>query len=70
MTPQPVTESKQWYQSKTVILNAVTMLIGVLSLLAGSSDLLDPTATKWVLFAIGALNIVIRVYFTSEPVAH
>lgn len=56
-----------WYQSKTVIFNAITTVIGVLALVA-QSDLITLEVVKVVLIIVGALNVVLRVWFTDSAV--
>ena len=60
---------KKWYQSKMVWLGIITTLIGALSLV---SDLLNkPTVSPQdiILLLSGILGIVLRVWFTTQPVS-
>jgi len=59
---------KKWYQSKTVWLGIITTLIGALGLV---SDFLGkPTSSPQdiTLLLSGILGVVLRVWFTSQPV--
>jgi hypothetical protein len=59
---------KKWYQSKMVWLGIITTLIGALGLV---SDLLGkPTVSPQdiTLLLSGILGIVLRVWFTTQPV--
>ena len=60
---------KKWYKSKTVWLGVITTLIGALGLV---SDLLGkPTISSQdiTLLLSGILGVVLRVWFTTEPIA-
>ena len=62
--------SKLWYESKIFWLNILTAAVAMLALLADpSSAYVPPEAIKWVILAIGVLNVVLRVFFTSEAIA-
>lgn len=60
---------KKWYKSKTVWLGVITTLIGVLGLV---SDLLGKatiTPQDVVLLFSGVLGVILRVWFTTAPIA-
>jgi hypothetical protein len=58
-----------WYESKIFWLNLLTAVAAILALLADpSGDFVTPDVAKWIAFAVAALNVVLRVFFTSQPV--
>jgi hypothetical protein len=60
---------KPWYQSKVVWLNVITTVIAVLSLFGTETlSFMTPQVTELVLFSVAVLNVLLRVWFTSEPV--
>jgi len=62
-------ESKKWYQSKLVWLGILQTLIGSLGLVA---ELLQKAVIQpfdLVFLFSGILTIVIRVFFTNQPIA-
>lgn len=62
-------EAKQWWQSKTIVLN---VLVGVLAVAEATTDalkpVLPPEAIGGVLAVVAALNVVLRVA-TGQPIA-
>ena len=59
---------KKWYQSKIVWLGIIQTLIGALGLV---SDLLGKgtiSSQDITLLSIGILNVILRVWFTTEPI--
>lgn len=58
---------KPWYQSKTLWFNVFTMLV----LIAEQIPALWPNPPEWLTVAVGAVlvvgNVILRVWFTSEP---
>lgn len=56
---------KQAFASKVVWLNIITSAIGILMLAAQMSEL-EPFA-PWIVLVVGALNIILRIWFTTEP---
>lgn len=62
-----------FWKSKTVWLNALTLIVMVLALFAPGSqfaDLLSPQITTWLSVAAAVINIVLRVFFTEAPVSN
>lgn len=57
---------KPFYFSKTVWLNVITTIIGALALLPGT---IPAEYEPYVLLAVGVLNVVLRVWFTDQPIA-
>lgn len=57
-----------WYTSKTVIFNAITTLVAVLSFLPSVSNLIPAEALPYLLAGVGVLNIVLRIWFTDSAV--
>ena len=63
------TTPKPFYASKMVWFNAITTLIAVLSLLPQASGLdLPPQVANYALLAVGVLNVILRVWFTTAPI--
>jgi hypothetical protein len=60
---------KLWYQSKTLWLNVITTVIAVLSLVGTETlSFMTPQTTELVLLTVAVLNVILRVWFTAEPV--
>jgi len=65
-------DGKMWYESKVVWLNVVLTLIGALTVI---SDYLSKAPTLalsvpgGLMVAIGILGVILRVWFTDQPVA-
>lgn len=57
---------KPWYQSKTVWIGILTVIISLLNYL-GQQDFSDLGAVNWPTFAAGALMIVLR-WVTDQPI--
>lgn len=56
---------KAWYQSKTVWFNIVMTVVGASAALAGSF----PQWAPWLGGVTVVGNVVLRVWFTSQPVS-
>ena len=55
-------DSKRWWQSKTIVVNAITAGIAVLTALQGQALIADnPQAAAWIVAGLGALNIGLRI---------
>ena len=52
--------------SKTVILNLITLFIGIITLSQGMPQFQE--FAPWLVFVSGVLNLVLRVFFTSKPI--
>lgn len=57
-----------WYTSKTVWFNAITSIVAILTLVPQVSGVLPDEFHKYILLAVGALNVVLRIWFTDSPV--
>lgn len=59
---------KSLFASKTVWANAITLAVGIVTLVAGS-DLISeyPQVVAGLVAAQGALNVILRL-FTSKPI--
>lgn len=57
-----------WYLSKTVWFNAITTLVAILTLIPQVAGVLPDEYLKYVLLAVGALNVVLRIWFTDNAV--
>lgn len=57
---------KNWYQSKTVWFNIITILIAILTQLSTIVESQD--VKNAILAAVGFGNIILRVFSTSEPI--
>jgi hypothetical protein len=59
---------KQWYESKVVWVNVVATVAAVVAILTEGS-LLPPEAVPYVAAFVAILNVVLRVWFTDQPIA-
>jgi ABC-type thiamin/hydroxymethylpyrimidine transport system permease subunit len=57
---------KEWYMSKTVWFNVITMVAGVIALMQGVVS--DPQLISSLVLAQGLINVILRVWFTSAPI--
>lgn len=57
-----------WYTSRTVWFNAITSLVGILTLIPQVAGVIPDEYLKYILLAVGALNVVLRIWFTDSPV--
>lgn len=57
-----------WYTSRTVWLNAITTIIAILTLIPQVAGVIPDEYHKYILIAVGALNVVLRIWFTDSPV--
>jgi hypothetical protein len=56
------TNSKRWWQSKTILVNSITAGIATLTALQGQALIADnPQAAAWIVAGLGALNIGLRI---------
>ena len=60
---------KKWYESKLVWLGVIQTVIGVLGLLATFLEVGDFAAPAVGALVIGALTVVLRIWFTDTPIA-
>jgi hypothetical protein len=59
---------KKWYQSKTVWINALVLIVGVLGYLMGHELIVDNADWVAILIAIqGAANVVLR-FISYKPI--
>lgn len=61
---------KPFYFSKTVWLNVITTIVAALTFLPTVGGLIPEAALPYLLGAVGILNIILRVWFTEQPVSH
>lgn len=63
-------ETKKWWQSKTVWLGVASTLSGIFALSAEflQEGKLDSPA-GWMLFGVGVMAVIIRVWFTDTPIS-
>ena len=59
---------KRWFESKTVWLNILTALAGAIQLAIEFLQGGDFTINSIFLLAVGIVNIIIRIFFTKEPI--
>lgn len=52
--------------SKTVWVNVIMLLLGTIALTQGMAQF--EKFGPWLLFGSGILNLVLRVFFTSQPI--
>ena len=60
----PLTFVKNWWKSKTFWLNVITMVLAVFTLLS-EQPFIPPNVLPFVLFAVGVLNLILRLWFTN-----
>jgi hypothetical protein len=58
---------KAWYESKTIWVGILEIVIGALGLVATFLQAGDYTPAAFVLLAVGVLTIVLR-FLTSQPI--
>jgi hypothetical protein len=64
-----VVETKAWYASKTVWINLITTVVGVLGFIAGSDWIAqNPAMVAGLTSAVGVLNVILRLV-TGKAVA-
>lgn len=54
--------------SMTVVFNVIVLIIGVLDLIQ-TSPVLPVEYAPYVVLGIGVLNLVLRIWFTTEPIS-
>ncbi len=63
---------KKWYLSKIVWASLITVLLGVIPLVADLLKVVMPQAleqvTAFLTFASGLLTLTWRLFFTSQPI--
>lgn len=59
---------KNFWESKTFWLNIITAIIMVLDLLV-QQPFIPPNLLPFIAFAVGVLNIVLRIWFTDTGIA-
>jgi len=60
---------KRWFESKTVWLNILTALAGIVQLVIEFLNGGDLSVNGIFMLLVGIANIIIRIFFTKEPVA-
>ena len=59
---------KKWYQSKTMIVNLLTLGAGILAVFTGSEWIMtNPQVAALLVAAVGTVNMLLRL-FTSEAI--
>ena len=59
---------KTWYQSKTLVVNVLTMAAGVIAALQGSEFITqNPTTVAFLAVVLGGVNVLLRLV-TSLPI--
>jgi len=54
--------------SKTMVFNLLVLLVGVLELLK-VSPALPAEAVPYIILGVGVVNLILRQFFTTEPMA-
>lgn len=57
---------KTWYQSKTVWLGIITILVAALTQFSGIVE--SPDLKNGILAVVGLLNVLLRVFSTAQPI--
>jgi hypothetical protein len=66
-----VEEGKYWYQSKTIVMNGILSLAGILTLVADALAKDDTmTIPAILMLCVGGLNIILRYFFTNVGINH
>jgi hypothetical protein len=64
---------KPWYESKTVWFNVITMLLGIIPIVGAFVKLIEPQTAVVIdgvlAMVAGIGNVILRVWFTTEPIA-
>ena len=58
--------TKPWYQSKTVWFNIITTVAAILDL---ANKQAPASLAPWILFGTGIVNVILRIWFVSQPIA-
>lgn len=58
---------KAVYRSKMVWVNGLTTLVALLTLLQ-DNPVIPAEAQPYILLAVGVVNVVLRIWFTEEPI--
>lgn len=58
---------QRWYESKTVWFNFLTSLVAILTLVPQVAGVVPDEYLKYILLAVGVLNIILRIWFTDNP---
>lgn len=59
---------KRWFESKTVWLNILTALAGIIQLVTEFLNGADLSVEAIFMLFVGIANIIIRIFFTKVPV--
>ncbi len=59
---------KEWYKSKLIWMGVIQTLIGALQLLGDMLAKAQVTPADVALFCSGVLVVVMRIWFTAEPI--
>lgn len=60
--------SKPWWQSKTIWISALTLIIGIVGFIAGQDFIAsNPQVAGWFTMGLGLLNIILR-FLTGKPI--
>lgn len=63
-----MTDPKAWYQSKVFWLGVVTTLLGIIPIVTELASQMTVTPAAIGTAATGILIVIMRIWFTSEPV--
>lgn len=59
---------KAWFESKTVWLNILTALAGIIQLVIEFLNGVDFSVNAIFLLLVGVVNIIIRIFFTKTEI--
>lgn len=64
-------KTKKWFESRMFWMNLIITLIGIVTLFEDALNR-NPqlTISGIMLLIVGALNIILRIWFTDTPIAH
>jgi len=63
-------DGKPWYKSKLVLVGILQTVIGSLSLLADLLGKAQITPQDATLLSVGILTVILRIWFTNQPIQH
>ena len=61
-------DGKPWYKSKLVLIGILQTVIGALSLVADLLGKSQITAQDITLLSVGILTVILRIWFTDQPI--
>lgn len=66
---QPGVTLKNWFESKQVWLGIILTILGIATYFADPTHAVTATLTSLSMAVIGIAQVVLRIWFTSEPIS-